>query len=274
MRVYISVDMEGVAGVVHEDQTDPTDPRHAGEYNRFRRLMTAEANAAIDGALAAGAEAVLVNDSHWLMRNLLAEELHPAAELLSGGPKLHSMVEGIDGGFDAALFVGYHARAGAHHAIIDHTYTSLVHEVRLNGHPVGELAINAALAGTYGVPVALVSGDQALAAEARELLGEAIETVVVKHAVGRFAARSLAQVEACRRIRAGAIASLGRRHEPFRPASPVRLEVEFALTQMADMAELVPGSVRAGGRTLAYADDDYLEVFRAWRAMYNLASVE
>jgi D-amino peptidase len=274
MRVYISVDMEGVAGVVHEDQTDPTDPRHAGEYNRFRRLMTAEANAAIEGALAAGAEAVLVNDSHWLMRNLLAEELHPAAELLSGGPKLHSMVEGIEGGFDAALFVGYHARAGQQHAIIDHTYTSRVHEVRLNGHPVGELGINAALAGTFGVPIALVSGDQALATEARELLGDAIETVVVKHAVGRFAARSLAPAEACRRIRAGATASLGRRHEPFRPASPVRLEVEFALTQMADMAELVPGSVRSGGRTLAYADDDFREVFRAWRAMYNLASVE
>src|SRR5438552_7510001 len=100
MRVYISVDMEGVAGVVHEDQTDPIDPRHAGEYNRFRRLMTNEANAAIEGAIAAGATTVLVNDSHWLMRNLLAEELHPAAELLSGGPKLHSMVEGIDGGFD------------------------------------------------------------------------------------------------------------------------------------------------------------------------------
>ena len=274
MRVYISVDMEGVAGVVHEDQTDPTDPRHAGEYNRFRRLMTAEVNAAIEGALAAGAEAVLVNDSHWLMRNLLAEELHPAAELLSGGPKPHSMVEGIDGGFDSALFIGYHARAGAHHAVFDLTYSSLVHEVRLNGQPAGELAINAALAGTYGVPVALVSGDQALAAEARELLGDAIETVVVKHAVGRFAARSLAPAEACGRIRAGVIASLSRPHEPFRLASPVRLEVEFALTQMADMAELVPGSVRSGGRTLAYADDDFRELFRAWRAMYNLASVE
>jgi D-amino peptidase len=274
MRVYISVDMEGVAGVVHEDQTDPTDPRHAGEYNRFRRLMTAEANAAIEGAVAAGAQAVLVNDSHWLMRNLLAEELHPAAELLSGGPKLHSMVEGIESGFDAALFIGYHARAGQHHAIIDHTYTSRVHEVRLNGQPVGELGINAALAGTYGVPIALVSGDQALAAEARELLGDAIETVVVKHAVGRFAARSLAPVEACRRIRAGVVASLGRRHQVYRPASPVRLEVEFALTQMADMAELVPSSVRSGGRTVAYADDDFREVFRAWRAMYNLASLE
>ncbi|MGH7536401.1 MAG: M55 family metallopeptidase [Gemmatimonadales bacterium] len=274
MRVYISVDMEGVAGVVHEDQTDQTDPRHAGEYNRFRRLMTAEANAAIEGALAAGGTGVVVNDSHWLMRNLLAEDLHPAAELLSGGPKARSMVEGIEAGFDAALFIGYHARAGTLHATIDHTYTSRVHEARLNGRPAGELAINAALAGTYGVPIALVSGDQALAAEARELLGDSVETVTVKHAVGRFAARSVAPAEACRLIREGTKAALGRPHQPLRLAVPVRLEVEFALTQMADMAELVPGSVRTGGRTLEYIHDDYREVFRAWRALYNLAGVE
>jgi D-amino peptidase len=217
---------------------------------------------------------VLVNDSHWHMRNLLAEELHPAAELLSGGPKLRSMVEGVELGFDAALFVGYHARAGTPHAVIDHTYTSRVHEARLNGRPVGELAINAALAGTYGVPVAMVSGDQALAAEARDLLGAEVETVVVKQAVGRFAARSLAPGEACRRIREGASIALARRHAPLILDAPVRLEVEFALTGMADMAELVPGSVRTGGRTLEYVHADYREVFRAWRALYNLASVE
>ena len=274
MRVYISVDMEGVAGVVHEDQTDPIDPRHAGEYNRSRRLMTAEANAAVEGALAAGAERVLVNDSHWLMMNILAEELHPAAELLSGGPKARSMVEGVELGFDAALFVGYHAMAGVSPAIIDHTYTSLVHEARLNGRPVGELAINAALAGTYDVPVVLVSGDQMLAAEARDLLGPSVETVVVKHAVGRFAARSVAPAEACRRIREGAAAALRRSHTPWRLAAPIRLEVDFTLTQMADMAELAPGSVRTSGRTVTFTHDDYREVFRAWRALYNLASVE
>jgi D-amino peptidase len=274
MRVYISVDMEGVAGVVHENQTDPADPRHAGEYNRFRRLMTAEANAAIEGALAAGAERVLVNDSHWLMMNLLAEELHPAAELLSGGPKARSMVEGVELGFDAALFVGYHARAGTGQAVIDHTYTSRVHEARLNGRPVGELAINAALAGTFDVPVALVSGDQALAAEARDLLGPAVETVIVKHAVGRFAARSVSPEVACRLIREGTTTALGRTHAPFRLTAPVRLEVDFAETQMADMAELVPGSVRTAGRTLEFAHQDYREVFRAWRALYNLAGVE
>ena len=273
MRVYISVDMEGVAGVVHEDQTDPIDPRHAAEYNRFRRLMTSEASAAIEGALAAGATRVLVNDSHWQMRNLLAEELHPSAELLSGGPKLRSMVEGVEEGFDATLFIGYHAMAGTGHAIIDHTYAGLVHEARLNGRPVGELGINAALAGSHGVPVAMVSGDQALAAEARALLGQAVEAVIVKHAVGRFAARSVSPAESCRRIREGAAAALRRRHLPLTLDRPVRLEVEFALTQMADMAELVPGSVRTGGRTLEYVHEDYGEVFRAWRALYNLAGL-
>jgi D-amino peptidase len=274
VRVYISVDMEGVAGVAHEDQTDPTDPRHAGEYNRSCRLMTAEANAAIEGALAAGATRILVNDSHWLMRNLLPEELHPAAELVSGSPKLRSMMEGIELGFDAALCIGYHARAGTAQAVIDHTYTSRVHEARLNGRPVGELALNAALAGTWDVPVALVSGDQALAAEARDLLGENVETVVVKHAVGRFAARSLAPAEACRRIRSGVTAALGRPHRPLRLDPPIQLEVELAETQMADMAELVPGSVRTGGRSVGFRHDDYREVFRAWRAIYNLAGTE
>jgi len=274
MRVYISVDMEGVAGVAHEDQTDPTEPRHAGEYNRFRKLMTHEANAAIAGAIEAGAKSILVNDSHWLMRNLLAEDLNPAAELLSGGPKRLSMVEGIDTGFDAAMFIGYHARAGTRNATIDHTYTSRVYEARLNGEPVGELALNAAMAGVHGVAVALVSGDRALAAEARALLGDDVEAVVVKEAVGRFAARSLAPSVACERIRAGAIAALSRKHSPYTIPAPIRLEVDFALTQMADMAELVPGSVRTGGRSVGYTADDYREVFRAWRAMYNLAAVE
>jgi D-amino peptidase len=272
MRVYISIDMEGVAGVVHEDQTNPVDPRHAGEYNRYRRLMTNEANAAIAGARQAGGTAILVNDSHWLMRNLIPEELDPAAELMSGGPKRLSMVEGIEAGFDAAFFVGYHAMAGTRHATIDHTYTSRVYQARVNGNPVGELALNAAMAGAHGVPVALVTGDRALAAEARALLGNGVETVIVKEAVGRFAARSVAPSVACEQIRSSAAAALRRTHEPFTFQQPMVLEVDFIESQMADMAELVPGSTRKDGRTVAYTGEDYREVFRAWRAMYNLAS--
>lgn len=273
MRIYISIDMEGVAGVVHEDQTNPLDPRCASEYARFRRLMTEEANAAIQGALDAGATSVLVNDSHWTMRNLLAEELHEAAQLVSGDPKPLTMMEGIAEGHDAAVFIGYHARAGTGGAILDHTYADRVLDVRLNGRPVGEVGLNAALAGTYGVPVALVSGDAAVAAEARALLGEDIATVIVKEAVGRHAGKSLAPAVARRLIRENVAKALKRRHAPFVPASPITLEIEFSRTVEADMAELCPGAVRAGGRGVRYAHDDYREVFRAFRAMQNLASV-
>src|SRR5438876_222898 len=273
MRVYISVDMEGIAGVVHESQTDPATPAFAAEYARFRGLMTAEANAAVEGALAAGATKVVVNDSHWFMRNLLAEELHQAAELVSGDPKPRSMVHGIDGGFDAALFIGYHARAGTPHAILDHTYADRIHEVRLNGKPVGELGINAAFAGIHGVPVALVSGDAALAAEAKDLLGDDVATVVVKQAVSRHAAQSVAPAVACRMIREGVTAALKRKHTPFVLAVPVTVEVDFALTIHADMAELCPGAVRSGGRTVAFTHADYREVFQAWRVLLNLSAV-
>src|SRR5205809_2192208 len=273
MRTYISIDMEGIAGVVHESQTDPTTPAFAAEYGRFRRLMTAEANAAIDGALAAGATRVLVNDSHWFMRNLVVEELHQAAELVSGDPKPHSMVQGIDGGFDAALFIGYHARAGTRNAILDHTYADRIHEVRLNGRPVGELGINAALAGVSGVPVALVSGDAALAAEAKDLLGEDVTTVVVKEAVSRHAAKSVAPAVACRMIREGVLEALRRPHRPFVLSPPITVEVDFAMTIHADMAELCPGALRTGGRTVAFTHGDYGEVFRGWQAMLNLSAL-
>jgi D-amino peptidase len=271
VRVYISVDMEGVAGVVHESQTDPTNPASATEYARCRRLMTAEANAAIEGALADGATRVVVNDSHWFMRNLLAEELHQTAELLAGDPKPCSMVEGIDGGFDAALFVGYHVRAGTPRATLDHTYADRIHDVRLNGRGVGELGINAALAGAFGVAVALVSGDVALAAEAKALLGDDVAAIVVKEAVSRHAARSVASAVACRMIRDGVTAALARPHALFVVAPPVTLEVDFAMTIHADMAELWPGAVRTGGRTVSLTHQDYRAAFQGWRAMLNLS---
>ncbi len=274
MRVFISVDMEGVAGIVHENQTNPDDPRCAAEYARSCHLMTAEANAAIEGARDAGATRILVNDSHWHMRNILAEELDPAAELSSGSPKPLSMMEGVNGGFDVALCIGYHPRAGTQHAVIDHTYNAaVIANVRLNGRAVGELGINAGLAGHYGVPVAAVSGDGALAREARDLLGDGVETIVVKESLGRQAARSLSPAEARQRLRAGVANALRRTHKPFVLAAPITLTVDFFRTHHADMAELVPGSIRPGPCAVLFTHDNYREVFRAWRAMYNLAGV-
>jgi D-amino peptidase len=280
MRIYLSVDMEGIAGVVHEDQTNPIDPRCAGEYGRFRRLMTREANATVEGALAGGATKVLVNDSHWTMRNLLAEELQPAAELISGGPKTWSMMEGIDRGWDLAAFIGYHAKAGTMKAILDHTYTDRILDVRLNGTSVGELGINAALAGVFGVPVALVSGDAALAGEARALLGDGVRTVVVKEAVSRHSARSVAPEAACAMIRE-AMQSVVSEHlaggsglHPFTVPSPVTIEVDFAMTVHADHAAMAPGLQRAGPRTVAFRHEDYREIFRGFRTIFNLGGLE
>ena len=279
MRIYLSVDMEGIAGVVHEDQTNPTDPRCAGEYARFRRLMTLEANAAIEGAVAGGATKILVNDSHWTMRNLLAEELNPAAELISGGPKTWSMMEGIDRGWDLAAFIGYHAKAGTIKAILDHTYTSRILDVRLNGTSVGELGINAALAGAFGVPVALLSGDDAIAGEARALLGDAVRTVVVKEAVSRHSARSVAPELACGMIRDAmrdvvSTQRIGPTTRPYVVPAPVTIEVDFAMTVEADHAAMAPGFMRTGPRTVAFRHEDYREVFRAFRTIFNLAGLE
>jgi D-amino peptidase len=272
MRVYLSVDMEGIAGVVHEAQTDPTDPLAAADYARSCRLMTGEANAAVQGALDAGADRVVVNDSHWLMRNLIADELHPAAELISGSPKPLSMMEGIQEGFDAVGFIGYHGQAGTRVSVIDHTYTDRIYQVRVNGRPVGELALNAAVAGCHGAPVAFASGDHTLVAEARGVLGEHVGCVAVKHALSRHAARSLSPERARSAVRAGIAEALSRAHPVFRFSAPVIIEADFARSIHADMAELMPGAERTGARTVRYTHDDYLVAFQGWRAMTNLAA--
>ncbi len=266
MHIYISADMEGISGVVHGAQTEPG----AREYDRACALMLGEVNAAVEGALAAGAARVVVNDSHWNMRNLRLEDLHPAAELISGSPKPFSMVQGLDDSFAAALFVGYHAMSGTSPASIDHTYTDAIQHVWLNEREVGEIGINATFAGVFGVPVALVTGDQMACAEARALLGE-ITTVQVKEAYSRSAARCLPVAEARRLVREGAQAALQNLPAPLRWEAPYTLAVEFVNTGQAEMAALMPGSERTGHRRVQFTHADYVEVYRAWRVFYNLA---
>jgi D-amino peptidase len=167
MKVYISSDFEGASGIVHYDQTDLAHP----EFVRGRKLLMGEVNAAIEGALAQGASEILVNDAHWTYRNLVLEDLNPAAVLLSGKPKPYMMMAGIDGGYEAAFFIAYHARAGSAFANLDHSSNDLeiVQSVWLNDREVGETGLNAALAGYFGVPVVLVTGDQTTCAEAKDL---------------------------------------------------------------------------------------------------------
>lgn len=270
MRIYISVDMEGIAGTFSWRQDQ-------GEWRpQVRRLMTLEANAAIEGALEGGATRVVVNDSHDTMANLDPELLHPAADLIQGTPKPLSMVEGVQEGFDGAFFIGYHAAAGTAPAVLDHTYSDeSAWEIRINGRPVNEAAINAAVCGHFGVPVVLVTGDQVACRQMKEWLPW-VRTVAVKEPLSRYAARSMHPERARRAIREAARAvvsemAAGRRFDPFVFDTPVVVELTTAHTGQADVAALMPGVERIGPRTLRYQDTDYIKAFRAMRAMMVLA---
>lgn len=270
MKILVSADMEGIAGVVHWDQVDPGKP----DYDCARRLMLGEVNAAVAGAFEGGAAEVVVNDSHYTMRNLLPHGLDRRARLISGNLKALSMVEGLqDGGFAAAFFVGYHGAAGGA-GVLGHTYSSAtVHELRLNGRPAGEVTVNAAAAGALGVPVALVTGDDAAVDEARGVLGPAVEAVAVKGARSRYAALSL-HPEAAREAVRAAAAHAARRAaalRPWLPPPPFVFEVRFLDAAMAEAALLLPGAERIDPTTVRFAHADYLVAFKAMRALLTLA---
>jgi D-amino peptidase len=268
--VFISVDMEGMAGIVHLQQV----MRGMPEYERSCRLMTAEANAAVVGARRAGATRFVVNDSHGDMRNLVLDELDEGVEVISGADKPFSMGAGLDSTFEVAFFVGYHASVGSERAIMDHTYGGrTIYALRINGREQSEATLNAALAGSFGVRTALVTGDQATIDEAAaELPG--IEGVVVKHALGRQAARSLHPVEACRRIEEGAYRAYANRAERplYRPKGPFTLEIDWMNASMADLCVQIPDVQRAGGRTVRYRAPDYQTCYQMLLALLVMAT--
>jgi D-amino peptidase len=272
MKVYISVDMEGIGGISHPH---PTEPGHA-RYPDAVRLMIGEANAAVEGAFAAGATDVLVNDSHATMHNLTPAEIDARARLLQGH-KVWSMVAGArDGGFDVALFVGYHARAGHPSGTIAHTYSGRPVETRLDGRPTGEYGLNALALGAWGVPVGMVAGDEALAGEVAEWLPWA-ERIVVKEAAGSSAAASVHPSVAQDLVRAGAERAVLRAAagelQPLVVAEPVTIEVDYAKGLVADMAASFPGAERIGDRTVRYAYPDAEDAFRAFVAGNRLAGI-
>lgn len=270
-KIFISVDMEGISGIVHGDQTTPG----TAEYADGRKWMAQDVNAAVEAALAAGATEVVVNDSHGSMRNIDPDDLHPKALLISGTPKPLSMMQGIDPTFAACLFIGYHAKAGTANAILDHTISgSVVRSIRVNGIEMPELGLNAAIAGYFGVPVVLVSGDTAVCRQAGEVLGQDIVTVAVKEAYGRLAAKLAPMAEARQMIAAGVKEALGRlpRIKPFKLASPYSFELGYHVSAQADMgAMLLPDVKRTDARTLAFTAEDYIEGFRTLRALISLA---
>jgi D-amino peptidase len=273
MKVYLSVDMEGIAGVNHPD---PTERKHE-RYPAAVELMIGETNAAIEGALAGGGTEILVNDSHDEMYNLLPDRIHPEARLLQG-QKPWSMVAGAgpDAGFGVALFVGYHARAGHPTGTIAHTYSDAPVETRLDGRPTGEYGLNALALGAWGVPVGLVAGDDALAAEVADWLPWA-ERVIVKTAIGGRSAASPHPTKAADLVRVGAEREVRRAAagelEVLRVGPPVVIEVDYGLGVQADFAAIVPGAERFGDRSVRFSFDDPILAYRGFLAGNRMAGL-
>jgi D-amino peptidase len=278
MKVYISVDMEGIAGVGHPLPTRRGD----SGYSAAVQLMVGEANAAIDGAFRGGATEVLVNDSHGGMHNLPAADIDRRARVL-GGQKVWSMVAGAGpvqpdepSRFGVALFVGYHARAGHPRGTLAHTYTGQTVETRLNGRLTGEYGLNAAVLGAWGIPVGLVAGDDALAEEVEGWLPWA-ERVVVKVASGTNAAASvhpeiaadLVRDAAERAVRRAAASDL----HVLELGSPVVIEIEFGRAIEADAAAMVPGNVRIGDRGVRIETPEATTAYRGFLTGIRLATI-
>ncbi len=261
LKVFISVDMEGISGLINWDETDNRGP----DYGLFRRLMTEEANAAIAGALAAGATEIVVRDAHDSARNILPDLLRPEAQLVREWNGPLSMMEGIDKTFDAVVFIGYHARAGTPNAVLKHTMSLDLADVILNGIRLPEAGWNAAIAGYFDVPVVFVSGDAAICKQAKEILGS-IETVQVKEGIGK-AAKMLAPSKSQELIRAGVATALKNLAacKPYRPTPPYKLEVVFNDENLAQRASWVPGVVRTGERSVSFTSNDFWQVILAFR---------
>lgn len=252
-RVFISADIEGTAGVVSPLQVVPGQ----AEYEMGKRLMTAEVNAAIEGAVEAGATQIVVCDAHGNMQNIIPEGLHPEAELVRGAIRDSLQMQGIDRGFDAVFITGAHARAGTQGGVLDHSWVgAMVYNIRINGQTLNEACLNAVTAGYYGVPVVMVSGDRATVEQTREVL-PGIEGAAVKEGYSRYCARSLHPEKARRLIREKARTALERLAEfkPVEVPNPLTMEIDFYRTDMADAAALVPGVKKLAPRTISFTAD-------------------
>jgi D-amino peptidase len=271
-KVYISVDMEGISGVVGDDQTSAGQP----EYGRSRKLMAEDANAAIRGAFEGGATEVVVNDSHGSQRNLLPEDLDPRARLISHSFKRHGMVEGLDETFDAVIFVGYHAKADSPRGLFAHTGSGVVKDVQVNGRSAGEGGLNTLMAHWYGVPVVMISGDD-VAIEQQKEWTPGVRGVVVKRAINMRAVEARPLAEARRDIQAAAKEAVAASKKTARPSEAergqgykVRMQLRnFTIPEIAtafsEIKLVAPDTVEFSRATMP-------EAYRVIRVLYRFIS--
>jgi D-amino peptidase len=262
--------MEGIGGIAHGEMTSA----EGSEYERGRALMVAEVNAAIEGAREAGATDFLVNDSHGSMRNVKAEELLAPARLISNSSKPLGMMQGISSEFDAVFFIGYHSMEGEP-GVMAHTGSgSVVGRIQVDGRPMSEGGMNARAAGSFGVPVALATGDEDFVREIRTLVDSDLETVGVKRTI-RLQTAELLHPEECRRlIREGAKRAIERlaSFRPTRPGSPTTVDISYKNPDLAEIASVIPTVERTSRYSVRFQSEDYLKAYRLIRVLYrNLA---
>ena len=258
LKLHISVDMEGIAGVVTGEQLGPK----GFEYARFREFMTAEANAAIQAAFDAGASEIVVADSHGNGQNLLIEKLPKNVTIVRAWPRPLMMMEGIDGTFDGAIFIGYHSGTANPAGVRAHTISSArFADVRINGVSMSEASINAAIAGHFGVPVLMVSGDDAAVKEIQGQIGP-VEGAVVKWNYGFHSARTLTPEAAQELIREKVKRGIARLKElkPHKVSAPVRLEIQFKNYRPSEVLAYLPVVERVDSHTIRFVGNDIIEV--------------
>ena len=260
LKVYISADMEGVAGAVSADQLSST----GFEYDRFRGYMTDEVLAAIAGAREAGATTIVVSDSHGNGENLILDRFPADVTVIRSWPRPLGMMEGIDSTFDAVIFIGYHASTSNTAGVRAHTFSSaLLTEVDVNGVPMPESGVNASIAGAFGVPVVMISGDNVAVAEAQKLIGP-MSGAVVKRAISFEATATMTPAASQALIRQTARAAVARRGElkPFVQKSPVQLDVTFKNYRPAELMSYLPNVTRPTSHSIRFMARDMIELSR------------
>ena len=269
-KVYISVDMEGISGISGDDQVNAG----GSEYGRSRKLMAEDLNAAIRGALDGGATDVLVNDSHGGQRNLLPEDVHPSARLISHSFKRYGMMEGLDETFDAAIFIGYHAKADAPRGLFAHTGSGVLRDLQINGRSVGEGGMNAALAAWYGVPVVLVTGDDAAVAEVKESV-PGIRGVAVKRAINVRAVELKPLTQAREEIRQAAREAVAGAKKPApQRTGPFRVQMRFRNFTIPEVAAAFREVESVAPDTVAFTRETMPEAYRLIRVLYRFISTD
>ncbi|MCC3860467.1 M55 family metallopeptidase [Pseudemcibacter aquimaris] len=260
LKIYISVDLEGIAGAVTGEQLGPG----GFEYNRFREFATAEALAAVEGAFEAGADEVLVSDSHGNGQNLLIEKFPENVKVIRSWPRKLGMMQGIEeGGFDGAIFIGYHSSTNYMSGVRAHTKSSAdLTGLWLNGKVAGESYFNAAIAGHYGVPIIMISGDDAAVKEAQETIGNGLEGAVVKWNYSFHSAKNLHPTAAQKLIKEKTIAAINRidDFEPMKIEGPITMDISFKNYRVSEMLDWLPQMERIDSHTIRYVGPNMPEV--------------